>query len=911
MKSCRSLLFVFVVLFGHAGHAEVFDSLKDVSFQGQVIEQEGVIEQLEDEKRVAQQEQQQADGLKKQADRQLKKAKTESEKALVAYLSELQRYRAELSHLKLGLINEVDSQIADLRTWTDLLASHDNVLKSDGSKASRVHLEEITKVWRIVVDDTVQNLFSNQEVELPVLPAMDPTVASTMSKFEQLAEQIRTSVEEASREQVELGQVISKLRRSKQDLQVRLLLNAGRARSLVMGRLIDRGQFSVWSFLENEKADYIREVQVVPYRFLAALTEKYYDFKGYSQQGLPGWVRISKQLGLLVLIFVIPVFIFRLFDLLSNYLDQLRRNIFNSSELDFRTRTKLALWIARLNPYLPWFLAFVTVLVIQSLIEGTLLGPVALILPYINIYIVYRMFRLIFSAVLVRVLLSKSLDRVRSKQPEVQATVRRLSILFFSQWVFLHATEDVVRHALIYNMIFDLVLVIDLILIAFEARRWRDELLLLSKHWLHTSVHDRCTKNQRALVDLLLCPLLFIGNVVFLAVGWIYQWASQFEVGKRVSSEIFKKRLEDARESNESVSVSELPNDYSNLFSSQGPLEDSYRVTLSRSPLRTCIERIEKWQKTETHEDLLVLYGNFGIGKSTILDAIARHFDGQIDIRRISVQSKVTKTSELFRLISEALGVEVTSVSEMEAVDQNLKPTLVLMDDIHNLYLNDVDGLEAYRTLIELSSLQLENIYWCMTCNERALAHLQGLFGLNHFLGEKIELASWKDFEIQDLILKRHKQSHFRLSFDRVISVVHKGDMLEASSALEVQFFRLLWGQSRGNPSTAQELWLSAACAVGSSTIRIAIPDFTNPKSLSDLDDEFMMVLACIVKHENLRFNELVRVCDLPVTTLHRVIKFGEDNKLLQRISKEHWRLHPKAQYIVHAQLAGRNLIYG
>ena len=72
-----------------------------------------------------------------------------------------------------------------------------------------------------------------------------------------------------------------------------------------------------------------------------------------------------------------------------------------------------------------------------------------------------------------------------------------------------------------------------------------------------------------------------------------------------------------------------------------------------------------------------------------------------------------------------------------------------------------------------------------------------------------------------------------------------------------------------------------------------------------------MMVLACIVKHENLRFNELVRVCDLPVTTLHRVIKFGEDNKLLQRISKEHWRLHPKAQYIVHAQLAGRNLIYG
>ena len=106
-----------------------------------------------------------------------------------------------------------------------------------------------------------------------------------------------------------------------------------------------------------------------------------------------------------------------------------------------------------------------------------------------------------------------------------------------------------------------------------------------------------------------LLPLLFVGNLCFLALEWLYRWFSQFELGKKISSEIFKKRLEEANEGKD-VQQSVLPEDYLNLFTKTHLLPDDIRVSLSRSPLKSCISTINNWLKDKSNEDLLLLYGN-------------------------------------------------------------------------------------------------------------------------------------------------------------------------------------------------------------------------------------------------------------------------------------------------------------
>ena len=261
--------------------------------------------------------------------------------------------------------------------------------------------------------------------------------------------------------------------------------------------------------------------------------------------------------------------------------------------------------------------------------------------------------------------------------------------------------------------------------------------------------------------------------------------------------------------------------------------------------------------------------------------------------------------------MSESFGVDFNCPAALEDLDKELDKTLVVIDDIHNLYINTINGLEVYRALIELSSLQLSNIFWLFSCNERALAHLNGLFGANHFVGTKIELGSWTDSEIQELIMKRHGRTKYRLRFDQVISAVHRGDVLETSSGIEVQFFRLLWGQSRGNPSTALELWLSASHRLRGNLIKISVPDFTSSKTLSSLSDEALMCFASLVKHESLNFSELCETTRVPFNIIRQALKFGEDNQLLQQLENKRWRIHPKSQYVVYSQLSARNLVYG
>ena len=521
----------------------------------------------------------------------------------------------------------------------------------------------------------------------------------------------------------------------------------------------------------------------------------------------------------------------------------------------------------------------------------------------------YRIFRAALSSILARILLSKNLDAVRNKMARVEATAQKLSVLLFVEIAVLYATQDAVRKALIYNLLLDIIFIINLIVIAIEARSWKAELLKLTETWMKPSWVLKIEGQKNFLFEAILYPVLFGINAIYLCLKWVYGWISQFEVGKKVSSEIFKKRLEDAAGQTISTDQS-VPSNYRELFLTK-KISKETRVSLTRTPLNQCISNIKSWLTEESTDDLILLYGNYGIGKSTLLDSIEDELQSDLVIKKACVEKTLTQTSEFYSLLSDLLGENIQSSKDLEELDAKIGKTLIIIDDIQQLFLNDPNGLSAYRGLINTTSLQLENIFWCLTCNGRSFNHLKGVFGPNHLQGEHIELMSWSDAEIQDLILKRHKQSELKIQFDKIISAVHRGDILESSARIEVQFFRMLWGQSRGNPRTAQELWVTATSLAHNNKIKVSVPDFTNAKDLGQFSDETLMLFANIVKQESLTYSELRRVSNLSSSSIKQSIKQGEDGMILQRISPQRWRIHPKAQYVVHAQLSGRNLIYG
>lgn len=882
-------------------------SLTSNEIRKQLIEQENVQDQILKLIDSTEVQLQKLDKIFSETDKNSNKHDTEADSLALEFKQSLLAYRSEIAKIKLKELSEFKILFETAHLKAENLKKIEEKIITSPDAINNHDFQQVTEVWRELVDNMIIRLFEDEvfQLELP------PNIPESINNFKaSKANEIRNLFARSINEKNEVeGQISSFLRLLKIN-NAKLLLNSGKTRAKLLNILISKHKFSVWSLDPIILNDYAREIQVIPYKFIASIAEKYFEYKSLSQKGINGWSQIVKQLSLLLFVLFLPILIFRSFNIFSEYLENVRKQVFTNSLLDFKKRTKIALTIGRINPYLPWIFAYITLHISNSILASTLLEPITVVIPYMKLYVLYRGFLIIFSTALAKILISKNLVKLKNSQREVQATAFRLSILFFSEITFLHATEDAVRQALIYNLIYDIIFFINLIIIAFETRKWKVELLNLAKLWLNTSIFNFLNTRTSLTLELISLPLLLAGNIVYLLIDWFYQWISQFEFGKKISSEIFKRRLEDAN-TNKIETQDHTDPEYTRLFLNTDINDVNSRINLSKSPFKKCVSSIEYWLNNQTQEDLILLYGNFGIGKTTILNALMKSFEKHLELKFIDVKEKLIRSDELFKTLSNSLGHEISSLYDIENFDKECSKTIIFIDNIHNLYLNTTYGLEAYKTLIEITSLQLKNIFWCLSCNERALAHLNGVFGKNHFIGTKIELLSWTDSEIQELIMNRHNQSKYKLRFDKVISAVHKGDLLESSSGIEVQFFRLLWGQSRGNPRTAQELWLSATTFSSSKSIRITVPEFTNPKTLADLADETLLIYAAIVKHENLSFEELVETVKLPLNTIRQALKFGEDGIILQKMKNGRWRIHPKGQYVVHAQLIGRNLIYG
>jgi hypothetical protein len=823
-----------------------------------------------------------------------------------SYKRQVLVYQQKFLERKIEVLNYHSKEEAALDKHEEILKNIHQKLSSRPSQMSMEDYRQINQTWREIVDSALGRLFQRQNLSLPEFPKVPNAEGVNESLVEELKLRREGIYLEINRFEEKLSELYSKRR----DKGSRSLLQAGRLRAEVMGLLIEKAEFSVWALGDSLVSDFVREFKIVPYRFIASFEEQYFKFFALSAKGIKGWVEIIWQLFLLIFVLLIPFMFLKFFRYVSSRLEQFRKDVFTNSSWSYQRRTKLALWIGRINPYVPWIFAFLALWLSEELLKGTLLDALSLFFPYLNIYVVYRMFSIAFSSLLAKLLLKRSLSNLRSKQEEVRALAFKLSVLFFTEWAILHATEDMVRRAIIYNLVYDVVLYFNLFVIAVESRKWKAELLEIAEQWLPVTLVQKFAPKRNVIVECIVSPFLFFGNSLFVVLQSFYNWVSQFEFGKQISSELFKRRLEEASADTETEIVNS-DETYRSMFERTDEFDSQLYVRLSRSPLDRCEKIINQWKDEKTLEDLILLYGNIGIGKTTILNYLSEKFSPSTRVITIKLEQRLTNREAFFEHLSQAFGVDFNCSAALEELDKELEKTLVVIDDIHNLYINTINGLEVYRALIELSSLQLSNIFWLFSCNERALAHLNGLFGANHFVGTKIELGSWTDSEIQELIMKRHNRTKYRLRFDQVISAVHRGDVLESSSGIEVQFFRLLWGQSRGNPSTALELWLSASHRLRGNIVKISVPDFTSSKTLSSLSDEALMCFASLVKHESLNFSELCETTRVPFNVIRQALKFGEDNQLLQQLGNKRWRIHPKSQYVVYSQLSARNLVYG
>lgn len=394
-------------------------------------------------------------------------------------------------------------------------------------------------------------------------------------------------------------------------------------------------------------------------------------------------------------------------------------------------------------------------------------------------------------------------------------------------------------------------------------------------------------------------------------VSWqkLAEELSELETFKKLSAKVMRKRLEATGKHGDKENIEALPEEYTKWFDYGVPTDEEIWVEPPHHIHQKIIKEISAWVNEDAEENTLAIFGEKGAGKSSLFELIARSKKEGVSFRKETVPPKLHTREATLEFFSKLMGVDITSgYSELIDGDASRKKTVYLLDDAHNFFLADIGGFEGFRAFLELTNIRLKNTFWAAAFNVHSWNYLDSVFGKNRFFRTLIPLVEWSEEEIQNMILSRHRKSQFKLAYEKVVFAAqgHRGDFEDYA---ETTYFRLLWEQASGNPRSAIYLWLSSLTRAGG-TIRVALPEDTDPEAFLDLQQDALFVYAAIVRHENLSTEEAIEVTDLGEGVVRHAIKVGMERSFLFRAGGR-YRVSAGWHNTLVSFLTKRNYIYG
>jgi hypothetical protein len=651
-----------------------------------------------------------------------------------------------------------------------------------------------------------------------------------------------------------------------------------------------------------------REIRIVPLKFVAAGLSKWLEIKSKLLNGFDGWIDLIRQLFFLFLLFLVPFLLAKIFKWISKRLDEIKNELLSKALFDYSTqKTGLTFWIAHLNPFIPSAGMILSIYSARLLIANTDFQELSIFLFYFQFFFVYRFVRQLLMVVLEFIFTVNSSRNLVTERDRIAKSATRIARLIFIEYFLLYIIEDTVRKALAYHLFSSLIFWVNIAFVFVETNNWSVE--------IHNSFISRYPRIwakfhstlEAKFLGILFLPLLFASIILndLLRIAYIY--LSRLDFVKRLLSDFLKNRLQSIEK--EDTPVTSPPPEYLDLFDYFQIADEKTYYKRNESVPNTVSQILTEWIGKGAIQDPILIVGNRGMGKSTILNHLAHDYRKLTTVKHLKVSPKILNQIDFYNWMSELFSSPIQSTEDFQKFDhQQTEKTILFVDDIQNFFIGAIGGMEAYKEFLDILSLKTKNIFWCLSINSRSWIFLKGLLGEDHFIGNILNIRNWRDFEIKNLILSRHKLSGLQLRFDTSVEAYGVGGAL--GDKAEALFFRLLWGQSRGNPRSALMHWLSAVSYPTPNEIFVGVPSFVSSNLVTTLSDEALFLLSAITKHENLTPEELKTITNIDSRVIRKCLKEAEDKQLLWRDESNRFRISSRAQYLVDYFLLGKNFLY-
>ena len=300
-----------------------------------------------------------------------------------------------------------------------------------------------------------------------------------------------------------------------------------------------------------------------------------------------------------------------------------------------------------------------------------------------------------------------------------------------------------------------------------------------------------------------------------------------------------------------------LPYIYQQLFSWK-PLQDE-RLFISRhEEIAHLMEAQQLFE--EGHSETVAVIGEKGSGKTSIMNIFSNKSNIDAQWHKISFDRTTIEENNIAKKIGVSLFQKPakTFVELSGWIDQMEKTKAVILDDIHNLFLREIDGFGTLERLLLLISNTGKKIFWFTTCDFYAWHYLNKVIHIEKFFSRTIDLKPFSAELIKEAITRRHQITGFGLYFDpgerygKSRMYEHLKTEEEKQNFLQSNFFFDLEKASYGNIRIALLLWLNATIGFKENDLRVSFRFGPDRSFLYQLGDDEHFTLAAFVIHEYL-----------------------------------------------------------